>query len=156
MAWVAPVYDRTLVDALTAKANQASATELKGALNPSDLNRIEGNVQYVVDQLSSVYNIDITLSGSVKTDWSYTDIPYITAVIDKIRNFVLDIEDQWFEWQGTMLEITLAKRDLNYDDINAIEEHLYYLNQMLTLVAQYYKYNLSGNSFYSGQDQTYL
>ena len=43
MAWITPIFNRTVSDTVTARAAQANEENNKGALNYQDLNRIEGN-----------------------------------------------------------------------------------------------------------------
>lgn len=50
--WVTPIVDRTEADTFEAFNNQMIEERLKGALNFSDLNRIENNFKYLVDNLA--------------------------------------------------------------------------------------------------------
>ncbi|MDR1953633.1 MAG: hypothetical protein LBQ21_04025 [Clostridiales Family XIII bacterium] len=60
-----------------ANLSAATVTDLKGCLNPADLNRIEGNMQYLADYLSTVLGLYIP-SMTHKTDWGYTDYSALT------------------------------------------------------------------------------
>lgn len=53
MAWITPIFDRTVADTVTARQNQANENGNKGALNFHDLNRIEGNFRYLEEHLKA-------------------------------------------------------------------------------------------------------
>ena len=69
--WINPVYDRTQEDVEYAKQkiaewiaadtmeNSLVVHDLKGCLNVSDLNRIEGNIKYLAEQIVLV-NLSFT------------------------------------------------------------------------------------------------
>ena len=80
MAWETPIFDRTEEDVLkvitydnigykylTQDQKEEWDNGLKGALNYTDVNRIEGNIQY----LFNIYGI---VGMTIKTNWNYTDI----------------------------------------------------------------------------------
>lgn len=79
MAWITPVYDRTDndVDYVTYLFNKGYSnltelekadwdSDLKGSLNCSDLNRIEGNM--------SILATDLSVTITTKTNWVTTNI----------------------------------------------------------------------------------
>jgi hypothetical protein len=86
MPWTQPIYDRTNDDVQDAKAQIAAwladpdaavVTDLKGCLNPADMNRIEGNMQYLEEQLVGIgFRPDV---ATFKTDWAYTDYSTLTT-----------------------------------------------------------------------------
>lgn len=97
--WQEPIFDRTNADTLTARASQSNIDNHKGAINYEDLNRIEGNYQYVFDKLYSdsfivphvrrnrvEVHYDATGSTITKsyTDWQEQNIPW-QSEIDRIR-----------------------------------------------------------------------
>ena len=105
MAWIQPIFDRTDEDVLKAitydnigykyLAQEQKAewdNGLKGALNYTDINRIENNIKY----LANLYEIADIYS---KTDWTYTDIitrGYFRKIlddIDKLRTFFKVFDD---------------------------------------------------------------
>jgi hypothetical protein len=63
MSWTTPIYDRQRsdIEGLTSKA----------FFNAADRNRIEGNLEYLFTQYTT-----LTAKGIFKTDWAVTDIPY--------------------------------------------------------------------------------
>lgn len=93
MAWQTPIFDRTEQDVLkvitydnigykylTTEQKSEWDNGLKGALNYTDLNRIEGNV-------SHLFNIFGVSNIIAKTDWTYTDIATLSdfqRIVDNI------------------------------------------------------------------------
>ena len=51
MNWETPITDRTVEQTVEARNNQSNAEHNKGAWNYPDLNRIENNYKYIIDQL---------------------------------------------------------------------------------------------------------
>lgn len=49
MDWITPIFDRTNDDVNTSKENQTATAEYKGSLNAVDLNRIEDNHAYLIE-----------------------------------------------------------------------------------------------------------
>ena len=66
--WISPIIDRTKSDAEYAQQHRDAVVENKGAFNATDLNRIEGNIAYLAEQLRS-YGYIVILE-SIKTDWN--------------------------------------------------------------------------------------
>lgn len=98
MSWQTPIFDRTEQDVLkvvtydnigykylTDEQKAEWDNGLKGALNYTDVNRIEGNIAYLFD-IFGVSNI------TVKTDWTHTDIVTLSDFqrildnIDRLRS----------------------------------------------------------------------
>lgn len=80
MAWQNPVYDRTFADVEEARRKIREWTEedspqtadLKGCLNLSDLNRIEGNMAYLAEIFCKMqYPVDVA-----EKTWESNDIPF--------------------------------------------------------------------------------
>lgn len=105
--WRTPVFDRTMDDVKS--VDRTSATYQKGALNADDLNRIEGNFQYVVDKLFSnammiphtrrnraevTYGTSGNAVTQTYTDWQEQNIPW-KSEIDRIRENFNNLVD-WF------------------------------------------------------------
>lgn len=69
--WRTPIFDRTLDDANYARQHPEAVEDLKGALNYSDLNRIEENFKYVAQRLleRGVY-IDLVSRNFLETWWN--------------------------------------------------------------------------------------
>lgn len=97
--------------------------DLKGCFNLLDINRIEGNIEYLADKMES-YSYAPNIHGK---QWSMGDMPNqndMSRIIDNIRAL---IEAYYPPHNPPELPTTM----LSYEDINAIEENLYLLKQML-------------------------
>lgn len=138
--WIAPVYDRTEEDVSLAKAynkspSGSSATEYKGALNAADLNRIEGNCEYLSELLHSCgYTSHIT----VKTDWSMTDFPTLTE-FTRIRDNITELLNAYAQAQD-MPDMRSDDRT-DYVEINNMEFDLYRINEMIANMKAIYMYS---------------
>lgn len=91
MAWITPIFNRTVSDTVTARAAQANEENNKGALNYQDLNRIEGNHKELMKWLkSSGYYLPRSyrgykeFNGKTYTDWQEENIPWLSE-INRIR-----------------------------------------------------------------------
>jgi hypothetical protein len=122
MAWVEPIYDRTVSDVEFAlhkikewrNSGVTNTTDLKGCFNVSDMNRIEGNIRYLADALTDLYYFN----DIVTKTWERDDIPTesdITRVIENTRSLVLSFSEHAPDLPTTLLTIT---------DVNCIEETL--------------------------------
>lgn len=69
--WRTPIFDRTLDDATYARQHPEAVEDLKGALNYSDLNRIEENFKHVAQRLleRGVY-IELVSRNFLETWWN--------------------------------------------------------------------------------------
>ena len=97
--------------------------ELKGCLNLSDINRIEGNIEYLADKMES-YAYSPNIHGK---QWSRVDMPNQNDMSRIIENIRALIDAYYPPHNPPELPTTM----LSYEDINAIEENLYLLKQML-------------------------
>lgn len=138
--WIAPVFDRTEEDVSLAKAynkspSGSSVTEYKGALNAADLNRIEGNCEYLSELLHSCgYTSHIT----VKTDWSMTDFPTLTE-FTRIRDNITELLRAYAQAQDMPDMRTDSRTD--YVEINNMEFDLYRINEMIADMKAIYMYS---------------
>lgn len=127
MAWETPIYDRTLADAAYAKLHQGNTENLKGALNISDLNRIERNTVYLHDVLAGYgYSVDIETHG----DWTIRDLFYLTDM-DRIRQNMLNLISSYSSMTGTPT-IVLGNNFLEVTDINDVEKILADVDALIT------------------------
>ncbi len=125
-----PVYDRTSADVSYAKAKVThwrqdlldgltpTVVELKGCFNASDMNRIEGNVEYL-KTLANVIRPGAPVQGETRTDWGIEDIP-----LDVDFNRVLEIIGSLGVKIGIDPLPTLPEGIGDYTDVNTIEEVL--------------------------------
>jgi hypothetical protein len=152
--WIEPIYDRTLDDVYAAKAQIAEwikaiqtgetvdTYDLKGCLNLSDINRIEGNIKFLSEKLSALgYLPDVT----VKT-WKRSGIPTegdIERIIDNIKAIIR----AYYQQEGVS---DLPPGMTGWGEINAIEENLAKIKELYDAMIRSFK--LSG-TFTSGSTQ---
>lgn len=92
MAWITPIFNRTVSDTVTARAAQANEENNKGALNYQDLNRIEGNHKELMQWLEkegyyiprTYRNYKESFNGTTYTDWQEENLPWLSE-INRIR-----------------------------------------------------------------------
>ena len=147
MAWIEPIFDRTLADVEfaiqkidewkkslihltdtrvennTLVARMGVVYELKGCLNLSDINRIEGNIEYLAERMES-YSYAPNIHSK---QWGRVDLPNQNDMSRIIENIRALIRSYYPPHNPPNLPTTM----LSYEDINAIEENLYLLKQML-------------------------
>lgn len=115
------ITDRTAADAAYARQVQSTtATDLKGAYNVSDFNRIEKNCRYLAAYLSYqgyLCTID------TKIDWTMNDIPYLYEHMNRIRENTIKIINCFlqFENRANVPEISLKKVH-DYKQANNLEK----------------------------------
>lgn len=114
---VAYVEDGVLV------ARMGVVYDLKGCLNLLDLNRIEGNIAYLAERMES-YSYAPNIHGK---QWSGVDLPNQNDMFRIIENIRALISAFYPPHNPPELPTTM----LSYIDINAIEENLFLLKQML-------------------------
>lgn len=152
--WIEPIYDRTVEDVEFAKAqitewiksiqtgDPVSTYDLKGCLNLSDINRIEGNIKFLAEKLSALgYPPDVT----VKT-WKRSGIPNEKDIERIIKN-VRSIINAYYQQVGVS-DLPLGMT--GWDEINAIEENLAKIKELYDAMLN--SFRLSG-SFTSGSTQ---
>lgn len=143
MAFITPIYNRTSTDVAYVFAHQGSDSELKGALNVSDLNRIENNVEWLHEQL---YAYGYSNLVDVKTDWVNTDFIYLDD-IDRIRQNVLNLVNAYYDLAESPT-IVLGQEPLSYTHINDIEKVIFDIDSILNRMIEYFR--ISG-TFVAGQ-----
>jgi hypothetical protein len=105
--------------------------ELKGCLNLLDLNRIENNIAFLAEKMES-YSYAPNIHGR---QWSNVDMPNqndMSRIIDNIRSLISSF---YSPDNPPSLPTTM----LSYNDINAIEENLYLLKELLDCMASSFK-----------------
>jgi hypothetical protein len=129
--WIEPVFDRVQsdVDFAISKIQEWKRTgstdtyDLKGCLNVSDINRIEGDIQYLSDVLSSLYYFPHTTTKV----WGTNGLPTVDDTSRIIQN-VRDIISAYYQVSAAP---ELPDTLLTYTDINALEENLYLIKQII-------------------------
>ena len=87
--------------------------------NTTDLNRIEGDTEYVQD-LIATYDTPPVLD-TIKTDWAISDYPYYSEM-QRIEQNVKDIATQTATPIGWQVGTITQKMD--YSDFNRIESNI--------------------------------
>lgn len=105
--------------------------DLKGCLNLSDLNRIEGNIAYLAELMES-FSYSPNIHGK---QWSIADMPTQNDMERIIENIRALISAYYSPDAPPSLPITM----LSYADINAIEENLYLIKQLLDYMQSSFK-----------------
>ena len=138
MAWRSPIYDRTQADvdyAITKIAEWTAAqlngqsvvvTELKGCLNVTDIVRIEDNIKYLTDMLTSLHYPPNTSSKT----WSIDGIPTLADVNPILENVRAIIEA--FYQQENVPEVPESM--LYYTDVNKVELNLLKIKELLDAI----------------------
>lgn len=154
MPFIQPITDRSILDIqklqeydeigyknLTTEQKNEWLSGMKGALNSSDLNRIESNQQYILNLLSNQYIL------TFKTNWLMTDF-----VEDSDENRIL-----------MNLKTLMQPFDFNEQTVVPDEPLNYFekINQIESIILQMYdKYNERGESirggFHTDQNETFI
>lgn len=152
MGWITPITDRKQTDVdkveeydqlgyiyLTEEQKREWMQGMIGALNATDLNRIESNSQFMLNALSGDYHLDF------KTNWVMTD--FVTSEDEKRILSNLETIMISFDLDKT---IELPKIPLNYyEKINAIE------NILLQMYNKYFS-NIEYFEFQTNSDEEFL
>lgn len=105
--------------------------DLKGCLNLTDLNRIEGNTTYIAEKMESFFfhpNIH-------SKKWAKEDLPNqadVSRILDNIRYII----DSFYSPDNPP---PLPTTMVSYTDINAIEENLHLLKELLDCLEKSFK-----------------
>lgn len=154
MSWTQPITDRTILDIdklqeydeigyknLTNDQKAEWIIGMKGALNASDLNRIESNQQHILSLLSSQYTL------TFKTDWLMTDF-----VEGSDENRILSNLKTLMQPFDLDAQMVAPDKPLNYfEKINQIEN---------IILQMYDKYNERGENirggFHTDQNEPFI
>jgi hypothetical protein len=105
--------------------------ELKGCLNLLDLNRIESNIAFLAEKMED-YSYSPNIHGK---QWSRENMPNIDDMSRIIENIRALINAFYSSKDAPLLPTTM----LSYDDINAIEENIYLIKEMLDCMVRSFK-----------------
>ena len=126
--WKAPVFDRTQEDVdfamqtiaewIAADITNASIVgyDLKGCLNVSDINRIEGNIAYLAEQLRQYGYSPNTSTKS----WEMADMPNEDDIARILNNIRVLVKSYYQHPDAPTLSDGLS----GYNEVNAIERNL--------------------------------
>jgi hypothetical protein len=154
LRWIVPVIDRTLLDVQDALAQiemwrtqvangqTPTVTELKGCLNATDLNRIEGNTRYI-SQFLQEYGFQTNVT--TKVDWTDECLPNVDDV-NRIIDNIKEIRDKYYEPASMP---SLPQTMVSFSDINAIEQSLLLFKEMLLGMVRAFR---QSGTFRCGED----
>jgi hypothetical protein len=118
-------------------------TNLKGAYNASDLNRVGEAINYIAERLASYGYV---VSVSPKTDWAAKDTPTPTQMQRYLQD-VTTLRNKLTVWQSTP-QVPADMEDLLYGEANDIEKILVDIEEILTLMSQAWYYT---GEIYTGE-----
>lgn len=133
--WREPIFDRTLDDVryaiaqLTSRKQSISdgssvaTDDLKGCLNLSDLNRIEGNIEYLSTILTN-YGYEVENDSK---QWTREDLP-TTEDLERIADNIKALVDCFSGYDSF---VTIPHNIISHEDINNLEYNLHLLKQLL-------------------------
>ena len=148
--WIEPVFDRTQADVefaiqkisewIAADINgSVSVYDLKGCLSVHDINRIEGNIAFLAEQLKKYY---YSPSVSTKT-WARSGMP----TENDIKRIVGNIKELFNSFYIPQDDATLPDNLIHYESVNTVEKKLYLIKEMLDWMVNSFK---QSGTFYSG------
>lgn len=134
--WITPIFDRTNEDVLLAQKQGGHAMECKGALNATDLNRIEGNFKHVRELLAlrwifvPMMEREVTESwfedgkekSQVYDDWARKNLLW-QSEMDRIRDNYNALHSLYLLNMG--LPASMKSYYLDYVEVNAWEQATY-------------------------------
>lgn len=136
------VTDRTQADVDYAKSHIGGTTNLKGAYNHIDLNRVESKVAELEALLSSYNYFDQTLI--VKLDWTYTDKFKPTDAQRYLSN-IKKIRDAFYVLPTTPA-LPSTMQNLDYQKANDIEQILVDIESLINNMRNWFVYSGVSNS----------
>ena len=119
--WIEPIYDRAYSDVLEAMDNPLLENPI-GVYNATDLNRIENNTKYAMEDMLERKIIRVPPSLAIKLNWTENDIPTredMTRLIGNVK-LLMDLsnpiikEDFLQIYESTQMTYTLANA-IEYD-----------------------------------------
>lgn len=146
--WQEPIFDRTQEDVefavrkiseWIAYGKPTDVYDLKGCLNVSDINRIEGNIAYLSERLGEL----AYLSSIFTKKWTKDGLP-TESDIQRIINNVHELINSYYQQS---VAPTLPSKMLSYSDINSIEENLDLIKYLLDIMVSSFK---KSGTFQSG------
>ena len=144
--WKEPIIDRTASDVSYAKEHQSNSEANKGAINYTDLNRVEDNYKYILEQLAkdSIYidhkyrnftetefalseNQNVVPVENTYTDWQEQNLPWLSE-INRIRTNYNNLVSSFLVGLG--LPILNKTQFLGYEEVNDWERISYTAKKM--------------------------
>lgn len=159
MPFIQPITDRTILDIdklqeydeigyknLTTEQKDEWLSGMKGALNSSDLNRIESNQQYIFTLLSNQYIL------TFKTNWLMTDF-----VEDSDENRILMNLKTLMQPFNFEEEPQVPEKPLNYfEKINQIENIILQMYNKYYSKIKYYEFQTDNGEDFLVDDENFI
>ena len=159
MPFIQPITDRTTLDIdklqeydeigyknLTTEQKNEWLSGMKGALNSSDLNRIESNQQYIFTLLSNQYIL------TFKTNWLMTDF-----VEDSDENRILMNLKTLMQPFNFEEEPQVPEKPLNYfEKINQIENIILQMYNKYYSKIKYYEFQTDNGEDFLVDDENFI
>lgn len=159
MSFIQPITDRTILDIdklqeydeigyknLTTEQKNEWLSGMKGALNSSDLNRIESNQQYILNILSNQYIL------TFKTNWLMTDF-----VEDSDENRILSNLKTLMQPFNFEEEPQVPEKPLNYfEKINQIENIILQIYNKYYSKIKYYEFQTDNGEDFLVDDENFI
>lgn len=159
MPFIQPITDRTILDIdklqeydeigyknLTTEQKNEWLSGMKGALNSSDLNRIESNQQYILNILSNQYIL------TFKTNWLMTDF-----VEDSDENRILMNLKTLMQPFNFDEEPQVPEKPLNYfEKINQIENIILQMYDKYYSKIKYYEFQTDNGEDFLVDDENFI
>ena len=159
MPFIQPITDRTILDIdklqeydeigyknLTTEQKNEWLSGMKGALNSSDLNRIESNQQYIFTLLSNQYIL------TFKTNWLMTDF-----VEDSDENRILMNLKTLMQPFNFEEEPQVPEKPLNYfEKINQIENIILQMYDKYYSKIKYYEFQTDNGEDFLVDDENFI
>lgn len=120
--WITPIFDRTYGDVITAEG-QRDLVNPKGCYNYTDLNRIENNTKYVMEDMLARKIIRVPPALAIKLNWVETDIPTKDDMSRIIKNVQMLMSLSNPEITDTF-DIIYESTQFTYSLANSIEHNL--------------------------------
>lgn len=159
MPFIKPITDRSILDIqklqeydeigyknLTTEQKNEWLSGMKGALNSSDLNRIESNQQYILNILSNQYIL------TFKTNWLMTDF-----VEDSDENRILSNLKTLMQPFNFEEEPQVPEKPLNYfEKINQIENIILQMYNKYYSKIKYYEFQTDNGEDFLVDDENFI
>lgn len=159
MAWTQPITDRSILDIdklqeydeigyknLTNDQKSEWILGMKGALNASDLNRIESNQQFILTLLSDQYSL------TFKTNWLMTNF-----VEDSDENRILMNLKTLMQPFNFDEEPQVPEKPLNYfEKINQIENIILQMYNKYYSKIKYYEFQTDNGEDFLVDDENFI
>ena len=159
MPFIKPITDRSILDIqklqeydeigyknLTTEQKNEWLSGMKGALNSSDLNRIESNQQYILNILSNQYIL------TFKTNWLMTDF-----VEDSDENRILSNLKTLMQPFNFEEEPQVPEKPLNYfEKINQIENIILQIYNKYYSKIKYYEFQTDNGEDFLVDDENFI